>query len=148
MFVMPDCTANVARFDVATNLSNLSAVTRLTPVSIPVNKDIAVSGLTTVPKATQACLIFAHGAGAGITHPFMVGVCDGLRDSRRPDGRMTSQSQAAVLMNSILDAVAGWMRDLGESAQRNMVIDQAEIHLWQSDQRPTLRTAVRNSCRS
>jgi uncharacterized protein len=42
-----------------------------TPVSIPVHDDQSVSGLFTRPRAARACFVFAHGAGAGMTHPFM-----------------------------------------------------------------------------
>jgi predicted alpha/beta-hydrolase family hydrolase len=37
-----------------------------------------VSGLFLNPPAAQACFAFAHGAGAGITHPFMEAVAAGL----------------------------------------------------------------------
>jgi predicted alpha/beta-hydrolase family hydrolase len=37
-----------------------------------------VSGLLNNPPATRACYVFAHGAGAGMTHPFMAAVSAGL----------------------------------------------------------------------
>jgi uncharacterized protein len=37
-----------------------------------------VSGLLTRPQHARACFVFAHGAGAGMTHPFMVKVAAGL----------------------------------------------------------------------
>jgi uncharacterized protein len=37
-----------------------------------------VSGLLTRPPHARACLVFAHGAGAGMTHPFMAKVAAGL----------------------------------------------------------------------
>ena len=37
-----------------------------------------VSGLLTRPPHARACFVFAHGAGAGMTHPFMVKVAAGL----------------------------------------------------------------------
>ncbi|QJR15121.1 alpha/beta family hydrolase [Usitatibacter palustris] len=37
-----------------------------------------VSGLLTSPPKPQAALVLAHGAGAGMVHPFMVKVADGL----------------------------------------------------------------------
>jgi uncharacterized protein len=37
-----------------------------------------VSGLLLVPKGAQACYVFAHGAGAGMAHPFMTAVAEGL----------------------------------------------------------------------
>src|SRR5665811_1441118 len=40
----------------------------------------AVSALLLRPSGTQACFIFAHGAGAGMTHEFMERVATGLYD--------------------------------------------------------------------
>jgi uncharacterized protein len=37
-----------------------------------------VSGLLTRPHHARACFVFAHGAGAGMTHPFMAKVASGL----------------------------------------------------------------------
>jgi len=37
-----------------------------------------VSGLLTRPRHARACFVFAHGAGAGMTHPFMAKVAAGL----------------------------------------------------------------------
>jgi hypothetical protein len=69
-----------------------------------------VSALLLRPPAARACYIFAHGAGAGMTHPFMetvaIGLCDrGIatlryqfpymeKGSRRPDA--PSLAHAAV----------------------------------------------------
>jgi len=39
-----------------------------------------VSGLLQCPAESQACLVFAHGAGAGMDHPFMTAVADELED--------------------------------------------------------------------
>ena len=39
-----------------------------------------VSALLLRPPSAQACLVFAHGAGAGMTHPFMQSVASGLYD--------------------------------------------------------------------
>src|ERR1700744_611727 len=60
-----------------------------------------VSGLLQAPPAARACYVFAHGAGAGMTHPFMSALSAGLfergvstlryqfpymqKGSRRPD---------------------------------------------------------------
>jgi predicted alpha/beta-hydrolase family hydrolase len=37
-----------------------------------------ISGLLQNPPAARACYVFAHGAGAGMTHPFMSAVSEGL----------------------------------------------------------------------
>jgi predicted alpha/beta-hydrolase family hydrolase len=73
-----------------------------------------VSGLLQRPAQALACYVMAHGAGAGMTHPFMAAVADGLgqrkvatlryqfpsmeRGSKRPDPPALAQStvRAAV----------------------------------------------------
>ena len=39
-----------------------------------------VSALWRAPKGAQACYVFAHGAGAGMRHPFMAAVSEGLAE--------------------------------------------------------------------
>ena len=39
-----------------------------------------VSGLWQAPAAPRACLVLAHGAGAGMTHRSMTAIADGLED--------------------------------------------------------------------
>jgi uncharacterized protein len=41
------------------------------PVTIIVDATHSVSGLLLAPPRARACYIFAHGAGAGMSHPFM-----------------------------------------------------------------------------
>ena len=48
------------------------------PVTIEVDAAHPVSGLLQVPDGAFACLVLAHGAGAGMTHPFMAAVAGGL----------------------------------------------------------------------
>ncbi|HEX8166169.1 MAG TPA: alpha/beta family hydrolase [Beijerinckiaceae bacterium] len=71
------------------------------PVTIAAADAGPVSGLLAAPPRTRACLVLAHGAGAGMTHPSMAAVADGLygrgvatlryqfpfmeRGTRRPD---------------------------------------------------------------
>ena len=45
-----------------------------TPVTIAVNDEVSVSGLLEVPPRARTCIVLAHGAGAGMTHPFMAAV--------------------------------------------------------------------------
>ncbi|HEY1139819.1 MAG TPA: alpha/beta family hydrolase [Lysobacter sp.] len=70
-------------------------------VGIEVEAGGRVSGLLQVPASARACYVLAHGAGAGMAHPFMAAVAQGLfehgiaslryqfpymeRGSRRPD---------------------------------------------------------------
>jgi predicted alpha/beta-hydrolase family hydrolase len=48
------------------------------PVTIDVDADISVSGLLLASPQARACYVLAHGAGAGMTHPFMTAVASGL----------------------------------------------------------------------
>jgi uncharacterized protein len=88
----------------------------LSPQSLKVKVDAAnsVSALLSRPSAAKACFVFAHGAGAGMTHPFMERVSAGLCDrdvatlryqfsymekgSKRPDAPALAQAtvRAAV----------------------------------------------------
>jgi predicted alpha/beta-hydrolase family hydrolase len=47
-------------------------------VSIRVSETQSVSGLLAKPARARACYILAHGAGAGMAHPFMTAIADGL----------------------------------------------------------------------
>jgi uncharacterized protein len=44
------------------------------PVTITVDDTIRVSGLLLAPPRVRACYVLAHGAGAGMAHPFMAAV--------------------------------------------------------------------------
>jgi uncharacterized protein len=71
-------------------------------LDIRLNAKEQVSGLLLVPDGAKACLVLAHGAGAGMSHPFMTAIAAGLHErgvaslryqfpymekgSRRPDG--------------------------------------------------------------
>ena len=85
------------------------------PITLYVSETQQVSALLTMPPETEACYIMAHGAGAGMTHPFMAAVADGLaarrcatlryqfpfveNGSRRPDAPAVAHAtvRAAVL---------------------------------------------------
>jgi predicted alpha/beta-hydrolase family hydrolase len=71
------------------------------PVAIAVGETTQVSGLLQTPPEARACYVLAHGAGAGMNHPFMAAVAAELaqrgiatlryqfpymeRGSKRPD---------------------------------------------------------------
>lgn len=94
--------------------------TRPQPVSINIDDTRRVSGLLQVPPNARACYVLAHGAGAGMAHPFMAAVADELaqRDvatlryqfpsmesgSKRPDGPKVAHAtvRAAVAIMSRL----------------------------------------------
>src|SRR5215207_8351642 len=50
------------------------------PITITVNDAQRVSGLVQAPSGARACYVLAHGAGAGMTHPFMTAMADGLAE--------------------------------------------------------------------
>src|SRR5689334_6478910 len=98
-------------------------------VTIKLDNKQHVSGLLTKPAKPFACYVFAHGAGAGMTHPFMTAVADELAErgiatlryqfhymeqgSKRPDPPKVAQatvrasvSEAAKLLPS-LPLIAG-----------------------------------------
>src|SRR5208337_2908866 len=84
------------------------------PVTISVEGRYQVSGLAQPAIKGQACYVLAHGAGAGMTHPFMVKAANGLAEhginslryqfpymesrQRRPDAPAVAQAtvRAAV----------------------------------------------------
>lgn len=76
-------------------------MTAADPVEILLHEGSTLPGLWQAPPDAYACLVLAHGAGAGMTHRAMVATADGLasrgvatlryefaymaRGSRRPD---------------------------------------------------------------
>jgi predicted alpha/beta-hydrolase family hydrolase len=103
--------------------------TSATPLSIAVDDACTVSGLLLAPPRARACCVIAHGAGAGMTHPFMAAVATGLAErgiatlryqfpymeqrARRPDPPKLAQAtvraavgEAARLMSG-LPLIAG-----------------------------------------
>jgi len=50
------------------------------PVTITVDDTRLVSGLLQAPKAARVCFVLAHGAGAGMSHPFVAAVANGLAE--------------------------------------------------------------------
>ena len=90
------------------------------PVEITVDDARRVSGLLQMPERARACLVLAHGAGAGMRHPFLAAVTTDLaaqgiatlryqfpymeRRSRRPDSPATCHAtvRAAVIAAAAL----------------------------------------------
>ena len=52
----------------------------MTEFSIQAGSAGTVSALLNLPAQPRACFVFAHGAGAGMTHAFMVAVASGLAE--------------------------------------------------------------------
>jgi predicted alpha/beta-hydrolase family hydrolase len=90
------------------------------PITILVNDSQRVSGLLQVPPQASACYVLAHGAGAGMKHPFLAALAHGLAErgvatlryqfpymelgSKRPDAPKLAHAavRAAVLEASRL----------------------------------------------
>ncbi|HZI84378.1 MAG TPA: alpha/beta family hydrolase [Casimicrobiaceae bacterium] len=84
------------------------------PVTITLDEERRVSGLLQAPEDARACFVLAHGAGAGMAHPFLAAIADELgrrrigtlryqfpymeQRSRRPDPPKVAQAavRAAV----------------------------------------------------
>src|ERR1043166_4207862 len=49
-------------------------------VTIALSDTERVSGLLQVPANARACYVLAHGAGAGMTHPFLAAIANGLAE--------------------------------------------------------------------
>jgi uncharacterized protein len=49
-------------------------------VSIAIDEERRVSGVLQVPRAARVCYVLAHGAGAGMSHPFMASIAEGLAE--------------------------------------------------------------------
>ena len=52
----------------------------LEPVTISVDDEHSVSALLLAPPKARACYVLAHGAGAGMGHPFMASVAEGFAE--------------------------------------------------------------------
>ena len=77
-------------------------------LTFPLEDGQTVSGLLIAPANARACYVLAHGAGAGMAHPFMAAVAEGLaergiatlryqfpymeRGSKRPDSSKVAQA--------------------------------------------------------
>jgi predicted alpha/beta-hydrolase family hydrolase len=49
-----------------------------TAIRVTVDSNHTVSGMLDAPRHPSSCLVLAHGAGAGMTHPFMAAVAEGM----------------------------------------------------------------------
>ncbi len=83
----------------------------------------AVSGLLALPANPQACFVFAHGAGAGMTHPFMAALATGLaqrgvatlrfqfpymeQGSKRPDSPKVAQAAIRAAVQAAAQRLPG-----------------------------------------
>jgi len=56
------------------------AASEVEPVLIAVDEGTRISGLLLVPRRARACYVLAHGAGAGMKHPFMAAAATELAE--------------------------------------------------------------------
>lgn len=93
-----------------------------TPLRIAIDPTNSVSALMCSPPAPAACYVFAHGAGAGMTHAFMHIVAQGLaergiaslryqfpyleRGSKRPDSPAVAHAAVRAACLAAWDATA------------------------------------------
>src|SRR5262245_9691160 len=49
-------------------------------LTIPISDGEHISGLLDAPAKARACYVLAHGAGAGMTHPFLAAFASGLAE--------------------------------------------------------------------
>ena len=89
------------------------------PISIKVSDTVRVSGLLQNPRQTRACYVLAHGAGAGMDHPFMAAVAAELarrgiaslrfqfpymeRGAKRPDLPQLAQATVRAAVGATSD---------------------------------------------
>ena len=93
------------------------------PVAIEIEGRGRVSGLLQSPREPRACLVLAHGAGAGMKHPFMTAVAEGLasrgiatlryqfpymeRGAKRPDPPAVAQGAVRAAVAEAARRLAG-----------------------------------------
>ena len=93
------------------------------PIVIAGEDGIRVSGLLQTPAAARACYVVAHGAGAGMAHPFMAAVAAGLaargvatlryqfpymeRGAKRPDPPKIAQAAVRAAVAAAAHALPG-----------------------------------------
>jgi uncharacterized protein len=92
-------------------------------IGIAVNETIEVSGLLQNPADARACYVLAHGAGAGMEHPFLAAVAAELawrgiaslcynfpymeRRAKRPDPPQLAQATVRAAVAKALDLLPG-----------------------------------------
>ena len=93
------------------------------PLTIRISETEAVSALLCRPEHARACYVLAHGAGAGMNHPFMDSLSAGLgergfatlryqfpfmeRGSRRPDPAQVAQVAVRAAVATAADLMPG-----------------------------------------
>jgi predicted alpha/beta-hydrolase family hydrolase len=112
------------------------------PVRIVVSDTVRVSGLLQTPPGARACYVLAHGAGAGMDHPFMAEVTRELalrgvatlryqfpymeRGARRPDPPQLAQATVRAAAAVALDVLPGLQLIAGGKSFGGRMTSQAQ----------------------
>jgi uncharacterized protein len=112
------------------------------PVSIRVDHAQRVSGLLQAPREARACYVLAHGAGAGMEHPFMAATAKGLaergiatlryqfpyieRGSKRPDGPKVAEATVRAAVAEASRLVSGLALVAGGKSFGGRMTSQAQ----------------------
>jgi uncharacterized protein len=112
------------------------------PVTIVVDDATSVSGLLQVPAQARACYVMGHGAGAGMTHPFMASFADDLaergiatlryqfpymeRGSKRPDTPKLAQATVRAAVAEASQRVPGLVLFAGGKSFGGRMTSQAQ----------------------
>jgi uncharacterized protein len=112
------------------------------PISITVSDTIRVSGLLQRPPRARACYVLAHGAGAGMDHPFMAEVARELASrgiatlryqfpymehgARRPDPPQPAQATVRAAVAAALDLLPGFLLIAGGKSFGGRMTSQAQ----------------------
>jgi uncharacterized protein len=104
-----------------------------------------VSGLLQVPPAARVCYVLAHGAGAGMSHPFMAAVADGLAELdiatlryqfpymeqgiKRPDVPKIAQATVRAAVGEALRLLPGFAVVAGGKSFGGRMTSQAQAEM-------------------
>ena len=113
-----------------------------TQLTIEVGKTTSVSALLTRPALASACFVFAHGAGAGMTHSYMEAVATGLavrnvatlryqfpymeKNSRRPDPPAIAQATVRAAVETAARVMPGMPLIAGGKSFGGRMTSQAQ----------------------
>ena len=111
-------------------------------LDIEIGKAGSVSALLDRPPQARACFVFAHGAGAGMTHPFMEAVSAGLgergvatlryqfpymeKGSKRPDPPAIAQAAVRAAVAEAGQCCAGLLLVAGGKSFGGRMTSQAQ----------------------
>jgi uncharacterized protein len=113
-----------------------------------------IAGLLEAPADSDACFVFAHGAGAGMDHPFMAAIASGLaqrriatlrfqfpymdRGSRRPDPPQVAHAAVRAAVHEAAQRLPGVPLFAGGKSYGGRITSQAQA----ADPLPAVRGLV------